>query len=153
MYSYLTKKLENSKGVIINRITVLAFENAKENLSDIIQDFIQETPETICKVFNWRNEDDVKTRIKEEIEEKGLVQMITRNGYSGFLAEMYFEIPSNIKINEKGEVLSWQSGGAYRINWLYAHTLAELIDKSLKLAEDLFIEFHKRDLEKQRPLV
>ncbi|GAK96840.1 hypothetical protein JCM19294_1149 [Nonlabens tegetincola] len=148
MYKFLNEKLNQSKGAIVEQMCFIAFEIEKEKKSDMIEQFEEEIPEHICEILGWRKGYDVYGYIEDAIEDNGLIHLMYEEGYQGFLAQVYFPVCSNFKFSQDNpeEVISWECSRSYSwiIDYVYAHTVAELADKISSKSQEYFDKEVKR---------
>lgn len=137
MYKFLTKKLEESKGVHIEDVVLIAFAVNNQSENYLLEDFGSMEFSKICKTLNWKDEEEVHNLIAEEIEVGGnIAGLMYRYNSSGFLAKVHIEIPTLLNSKSDKPRFSY-SEGYCRIEYVYAGTLAELVDKALKIGAEV----------------
>ena len=149
-YNYLFKKLENSHGAYIENLIFIPSEVLRTKPSEAFEDFTNNNLETICETLNWRKEKEVYKDLMQYIDEKILAQKLLKYEQTGFLAECHFPECSNFKFDENSEVpFSWSvHNGSCRIEWLYAETIGELIEKIVDKSHKIFKEQVKKEQNK-----
>ena len=143
MYKYLKNKLKNTRsGAFIENLVFMTNEYLREKPSDTFVEFMDLEPDKICEVLGWRQEKDVYELINNHIEEKELSNLMNRNGVTGFLAQCLFPETANFRFSEgKKQPTSWSvHPNCCRIEWIYADTIGELIEKLVNMDEKLFNE-------------
>ncbi|MFC4688630.1 hypothetical protein ACFO4P_16940 [Epilithonimonas pallida] len=145
MNKYLFRKLEQAHSAYIENLIFIPSEVIRDRPSHSFQDFQELDCEKICETLNWRKEKDVFEIIKENIEDSSLASSILNNKQTGFLAECYFPECSNFYVPEGSDTpTAWSvSGGICRIEWLYADSIGELVEKILEKSESIFEETFK----------
>ncbi|WP_304138751.1 hypothetical protein [Mesonia mobilis] len=94
-------------------------------------------------MLNWRKEEDVFGHIKDAIEEDSLIHLMYRQGFEGFLAKVLFPVCSRFGFSKEDpeQVTSWASSQGYcTVDFVYAHTIAELTEKIQEKSLDYFNE-------------
>lgn len=137
MNKYLMLRMEEAHlSPHVENFMFLTLEAMKEGShSPAFEEFCNQTPEEIAKILGWREDKGVLELIENEIEDKALAFQLVRQGRDGFLAEVYFEEIRNISFKDD-KPYSWSSGGVYRVHWIYADTVGELVEKILKVDEE-----------------
>ncbi len=144
MYKYLTKKLESTNGTHIVDLTMIAFEILNHSKSEIIEDFGYLEIKEICEVLEWDYE-KAKSVINEAFEfEETIDEIMYKNGRTGYLAKIHKEIPNLVN----GKTFMYSEGHC-RVAYVYAHTIAELVDKAVEIGNEIDKEERKRALEKK----
>lgn len=141
---YLFEKLEQSHGVTVEGLVLVAFETLKdERLSSAFEEFTENEPLKICEVLGWKTNDEKLFKIIEDrIEEKSFAVMMYENDYDGFLAEIHIPEHDSFLFDEKGKV--WASSvhpGCCRVEWVYAASIGELTDKIVDKTEEVYQEY------------
>lgn len=154
MNRYLMTRMEEAHlNPQVENLIFLALEALRsESLSPAFEEFCNQTPEEIAKILGWREDKDVMELIENEIEDKGLAFQLVRQGQDGFLAEVNFEKIWNISFKDD-KPYSWNSGGVYRVHWIYASTIGELVEKILKVDEEEYnrmVEEARKKLETEK---
>lgn len=137
MYRFLTDKLQSTKGVHISSLVMIALEVCNEQTSELIEDFQSEDYDKICKTLDWKEEQSVYELIEEELNNgNNIVPFMFRCGRQGFLAELRIEIPTLFSKKTKKRIYSYSEGYS-RIEYLYADTIAQLVDKAVVLGDEI----------------
>lgn len=149
MYKYLYKKLEQAHGATIENLIFLPNELCRENPSDPFEEFQEQSEAKICETLGWRKDEDVFKAIQNYTEDKdeSFALFLYENDKHGFLAECYFPECSNFRFPEgEKEPSSWSlHKGICRIEWLYADSIGELIEKIIEKSDKLFDESVKKE--------
>jgi hypothetical protein len=150
IYKYLSDKLEGSHGRIA-QLCVLAVEVMRDSAQKYgaLSDFADLDPVDICKVLGWKTTDEVVQSVKSEIDDKCLASMMCRYDRDGFLAGCNYDIPEDINFDENGNPRSWRNHGVMRVEWVYGHTIGEVVEKCVSTGEKLFESWCKEAKEKQ----
>jgi hypothetical protein len=139
IYNFLSEKLEGSHGHI-ERITVLAVDLVRDCREDCVySDFVSDnSAKEICEVMGFKTDEKTIKAIKDDMEMDELISTLCRNDRDGFLCEAHYEEPRDIHFREDGTPSAWTCGGVYNVRWVYAHTLAELVEKVIKIGDEIF---------------
>ena len=144
MYKYLTEKLENTKGTHIVDITMIAFEVLNHSKSELIEDFGYLELKEICDVLDWDYTEKTQKILNDAFEmEETIDAIMYRNGRTGYLAKIHQEVPNLVN----GHFM--YSEGHCRIAYVYAHTIAELVDKAVEIGNEIDKNARKRALAKK----
>jgi len=145
MNKYLQKRLEQAHlDPKIERLIFITAEAMRgESTSDDFDDFMNEDTEDIRKVLGWRDDEKVRALIDGAVEDKELAYTMCSNNRDGFLAEVNFDIPRNMRFKEDGTPLGWTRGGMYRVCWIYADSIGELVEKIIEKDEEEYNSFVK----------
>ncbi|MDM1033799.1 hypothetical protein HXZ91_04810 [Myroides odoratimimus] len=140
MYKYLREKQDKAIGAFIESLIFVSNEYVFDRPSEVFEEFTELDKSEICKVLDWRDEEDVHESISNEME-GNLAWFMCKHERSGFLAKCCFPDTSRYKFNDKGETISYQvHTGICRVEWIYADTIHELIDKLVDQAKTIFDE-------------
>ena len=136
---YLLPKIENNEtGGFFNRLCFVPSEVIKERTSDFVEDLQSLPDEDICKLFGWKETEKTKQTISyySSTEEINLMNLLIEQNKYGFVAEVYHPVHYKFSVKEDGSRgSSWVSQGHCHIDWLYADSIGELVDKLSEQAE------------------
>lgn len=141
MYKYLYDKLEQTKGgATINGLVFIPSEALRESKSEVFEDFTELEDEEICEVLNWKAEKFVFDMIRDE--DSSLALSMLENNKAGFLAECHFPECGGFYFAEgSSEPSAWSvHRNICRIEWIYADSMGELVDKMMTISDRLFDE-------------
>ena len=148
-YKYLYEKLEQTKGgATINNLVFIASEALRQKKSEAFSDFMDLDDEEICDVLDWKKEQFVFDKIRDEDE--SFAYLIFENKQTGFLAECHFSECSNFRFHDdEKEPFAWSVfSGISRVEWIYADSIGELVEKILEKSEQIFKEQVKKEQNK-----
>jgi hypothetical protein len=153
MNKYLYNKIDQAHGAFIEEMIFIANELCKDSKHDLFDDF-EKTLETeeILTTLDWVIcEKNIKL-IEENKQDGELITLMYNAGKTGFLAECHFPECANFTFNEKGEPISWSvRSGICKVEYLYADSIGELVEKLVEASNDLFeeaVEKEKNDINK-----
>jgi len=147
MNKYLFKKIEQAHGAFFEDLILIANEICKESQSETFEEFTELEPKRICKVLGWNQKKETIKLIEDSIKDKEFITNIFHYGHTGFIAKCHLPHHSDFRFKE-GESEPWASSvhsGICRVDWVYAESIGELVDKLEKLAEDFYVESYKKE--------
>lgn len=147
MNKYLYNKIEQTNSAYFENIVFMANEMNRESESESFEDFQNLNPLEITKVLGWNNKEETLKLIKDSIKEKEFASLLFRYDITGFLAECHIPESSGFKF-KKGEdkPTSWSvHTGICRIEWIYAESIGELVEKLVSKSEDIFKEYYEKE--------
>lgn len=148
-YKHLYEKLEQTKGgATINNLVFITSEALRQKKSEAFLDFMDLEDEEICDVLDWKKEQSVFDKIRDKDE--SFAYLIFENEQTGFLAECHFPKCSNfIFHDDEKEPFAWSVfSGISRVEWIYADSIGELVEKIVKKGEQIFKEQVKKEQNK-----
>ena len=150
MNKYLYNKIEQTNSAYFENIIFMANEMNRESESESFGEFQNLKPLEITKILGWNNKEETLKLIKESIKEKEFASLLFRYDITGFLAECHFPECSNFKFyDDKEKPSSWSvHSGICRIEWVYAESIGELVEKLFSKSEDIFKESYEKDKQK-----
>lgn len=142
MYEFLKEKIETTSGAFIDNLIFMTNEYCRERMSEGFERFTELSAKSICQILDWKETDDVYLLINNAIEDGELSDLMNRNDRTGFLAECHFPDVSGFKFKEGEEKpFAWSANpGICRLEWIYADTIFEVIEKMQEMSETIFDE-------------
>lgn len=146
---YLMERLnEEARGAFINGLTFIGSDATRtdENITDVLENFMDNDTSTICKTLDWRDEEDVHESIESNMKDKSFLQMLHRNDRNGLIAEVHYPKHYDFTFKEDHEGNLKSSGSCTysdwncRLSWVYADSMGELIDKIIKKSDEFYNE-------------
>lgn len=152
--NFLKEKFQCLKGsVSIARLTCIATEVCRVQMSDTLERFSEIDNELICDTLNWKKEPHIfrliASRIKASYsgdDEPEFIDMLLQHGSTGFLAEVEFGHCAGFKgKTHVNPGMFTVFPGLVRSQWVYADTFDELIYKIDNLSLKVFAEMFNED--------
>lgn len=146
MNNYLYNKIEQAKGgACFQHLIFLPNEICKDQISETFEEFTKLDSREIAKVIGWNTKEETLEFIKEKVEEKELLLSLMQHDKTGFLAQCSMADCTDFRFKEgKGNPVSWkESGGITYIFWVYAESIAEIVEKLIEESDKLFFDMIK----------
>lgn len=142
MYKYLKEKIESTSGAFIENLIFMTNEGLREKPSEAFERFFELSSKQICEVLGWKKDKEAYELVEHKIKNSELAHLMNRNNCTGFLAECHFPEVGGFKFNEGEEKpFAWAvHPGICRIEFIYADTIGELIEKLQNKSEEIFNE-------------
>ncbi len=147
MNKYLYEKIEQAHSAYFENLIFLSSEFCRENMSDTFEEFTELEPIEIAKVLGWNTKEETLQLIKDNVEEKELSSLLFQNNMTGFLAECHLPHHSKFMFND-GQERPWGSTvhcGTLRVEWIYAESIGELVEKLEDVAECFYVESYEKE--------
>lgn len=133
------EKIEQAHGYVSKLFWIAA---AVEDTD--LQEFINEMDaDSFAKTFPQVSS---SAYLSEYLEDGNLFELVTDHELYGFVAEVQIPQCNNFRFNEEtGSPVAWSSSaGIRRIEYVYAETSEELVDKVISVSEEVFQEYVKK---------
>ena len=148
---YLYEKIDQAHGAFIYEMIFIANEICKDSKHDLLNDFKDLDTEEILTTLDWLICKKNIKLIEENKQDGELITLMLNANKTGFLAECHFPQCYNITLNEKGEPRSWGvRSSVCKIEYLYADSIGELVEKLANTSSDLFDEAVEKEKNKQQ---
>jgi hypothetical protein len=150
MNKYLFNKIEQSYSAYFENLIFIANEVCRGYQSEVFEQFTELEPETIAEILGWNNKESTLKMIEESIEEKTFASTLLQNNLTGFIAECHLPTHSKFSFKE-GEERPWASTvnmGHLKVDWIYAESIGELVEKLNEVAENLYVEYYEKERSK-----
>ena len=136
MSEFLRKKLSETRS-IVDDMVFIAFEAEKNRPSDLIEEFQELEPLEIANVMDWKKDEKSLSHIEGGVEDYdyNFAVFLFQHGRTGFLARVH--TPSRKKVDEG---IHLYSNSIFTVNYVYADSLCELVDKIAHITEEIYRE-------------
>jgi hypothetical protein len=141
------ERFEQMNGTYIEKLYWIAGSIDNSSLKELLDDF---SFDDFKKIFSGLT----KSEYNDYWKNNELSQLFIDYDKLGLFAKIHIPICDKFKYNNDNNPVSWSvNNGHCRIEYVYAETLEELINKIEKISEKLFQKFIKNDLKKNKERV